>query len=238
MLFSRRNFLLVSTLLLHERGAYTQQTAQPPQFRLTVWTMRPLAIPLPTAQELETNSSRWTFLHGFDKPEIGMATDAKLLEAVRKANPLFSIYRFEQKSVTLVPPDTMTGAALTGGITFKIVVKLQGREAALAEIGHTSGKAIADEVRRLSTQETLLNVDIRIPHLDASLHPTSRMTATKGYRSVKPGFLYAENAALSYSTTLAHAGQNGMPDEYTVRQEPQDVVLFCLEHVTPKGENK
>ncbi len=238
MLFSRRDFLVSSAILLSENAASAQQVAQASQFRFTVWTIRPLVKRTPTPDELQKEALRWMVVQGFDKPQISIATDPKVLEALRKVNPLLSILRIEQKSVMTVQMDTVTAAVLTDGISFQIAVKVKEREAALAEIVQKTGKVRGEEFRRLSAQEIVIYVDLRIPHLDTPVHATPQATVIKGFRSVQPGFLYAANPDLSYTTILANAAQPGIPAEYKVRQRPSDLVLFCLEPVTRKGVRK
>ena len=238
MLFTRRHFLLLLALLLCPRTASAQQPPPPSHFRLTVWTIRPLVKRTPTPDELQKEALRWMVVQGFDKPQIQIASDPKVLDTLRKVNPLLSIPRIEQKSVVTVQIDTVTAAVLTGGISFQIVVKVKDRDVALAEIGQKTGKARTDEFGRLSAQEIIIQMNLHIPHLDAPVHTTPQTTVIKGLRSVKPGFLYAANPDLSYTTTLAHAAQPGIPEEYKVRQKPADIVLFCLEPIIQKGERK
>lgn len=238
MLLSRRNMLLLSALLLTEYAASAQPPVAVPQFRLTVWTIRPVAKTLPTSEELQKDLSRWAFLHGFDKDQIRITSDPKILEALQKANPLYSIPRFEQKKVVMVPVDTPTGAVMAGGAVVKITIKAKDQEATYAEITQAKGKEIADLFRRLPAQEMILLQEIQVPRLDTASHPTPKMSGSKGYTSVKLNLIYAEDSTVSYSSTLVRAGENGRPNEYKVQQQPKYIVLYCLEPMTRKGERK
>ncbi|MCW3052769.1 MAG: hypothetical protein JWN14_1939 [Chthonomonadales bacterium] len=238
MVVSRRNFLVVSTALLYQEVASAKQITRSAHFRFTVWTIRPLVKRAPTPEELKRDSRRWLDIQGLCAPEIGMAEDHKILEALRKRNPLLTIPRIEQKSAMNVSADTLSSVVLNGGMSFEVAVKVDGRETALTDLAQTHGKAMADEFRQLAARDTMIYTNIRIPVLDASLHPTSGVATSKGYRAVKPGLLYAVNPNLSYLTTLAHPEKPGISGGYMVRQRPNDIVFFCMEPLTQKGERK
>src|SRR5262249_44759554 len=152
--------------LLAGRVAPAYQNSKPVQYRLTVWTIRPLVKQLPTPQELQKNSLRWMVVQGFDRPQLQSTNDQKILDFVRKTNPLLTIPRIEQKSMVMVPADTQCSGSLPGGCTFTIEAKQKGLETALSDITKTNGKAIGEEFRRFSAQGILIYMDFRIPHLD------------------------------------------------------------------------
>lgn len=231
MSFSRRSFLCASTLLLGRTTATAYQAISESGFRFIVWTFRPVVKHTPTPDELEKNSIRWMKVLGFDKPYLRKTSDQKILHFLRSSNPLLTVPRIEQRLSVTCPPDTMISAPLTGGISFKMEVKVTGRETAISEIAKTNGAAIAEEFRGMAAQSAVIRIDTHIPNLDDPVPSVAHATVIKGYRGVKLGFIYAVNPDLSYETKLTRAGHAGMAAEYVVRQVPNDVVLFCLDPI-------
>jgi hypothetical protein len=210
-------------------------TPAAPTYRITVWVVRPLVKRPPSPQELEADSLRWMTIQGFAKPGIRCADDRKLLESLRRVNPLLSFPKIDQKTSAVVSSDTTWSAPLSGGISFKIEIKARRREAAIADLARTHGKTLADEFRRLTARQIVIHVDVRMPHRDEAASSPLQGSVYRGYRGVEPGVVQAVNPALSYEIIYPHANKPDAREQPVIRQKVGDIMLFCIEPMKEQG---
>ncbi|HLJ54738.1 MAG TPA: hypothetical protein VKT77_06825 [Chthonomonadaceae bacterium] len=235
-MLSRRDFCahgvsLGSLAALAQQPRPARRAKPASRFRLSVWVLRPVVRRVPMFRELNSDLHRWQTVRGFDSPQLSDLNDRKVLEHVRNSNPQLTIQNFEQKWTTTVQSGTWGAAPLAEGLALNVLVRADDREAALADIAKQHGKAISDEFRK-APDEIIVDLVGHIPHLGAT--PRERQPTGEditGYRMISPGFLYAVNPNIAFISTLARPPRAGLPNEYSVRQVPGDIVLYSLEPI-------
>src|SRR5580700_10074427 len=105
MFFLRQPIIVLLALLISEGVLPARQAGKTPQFRLTVWSIRPQVKRLPTADELRANPQSWMHIIGFDDAALKGASDDKILGYIRKENSFISLPGIDHKSVSTLAAD-------------------------------------------------------------------------------------------------------------------------------------
>lgn len=239
MTLPRWNFLFCAALLCCGRGAYAQQAAFAPQYRLTVWTITEM--PQPESIGAEKKTKLPALPADFNESEIPLTSDADLLVRLRLSRHQYLIPRLEQKTVVMLTANMLTDAKLVDGRILKL--KVPDRETALAEIGRQGPQWLVDGFRRQSEHKTLIYTETTLPLLDDAAKPmtaevqlangaTAKFSGWKrtGHGCIKPGFIYTIGSGDYYGGVRSQAAQVGKPDAL-ISVRPRALILYCLEQV-------
>lgn len=189
--------------------ASTSEQGEAPEFKVTVWLVRPVAKHIPTPKEQKTTWAAWSTLKlgGEGQP---FPNDATLLSHLRRDNPryVFDQLRFKQSSH--IAADSVWTASLPNRARYSATIHVQDRKVLESRMIARLNAAAASFWRHETASSVLLEQKAQFGRDETAIYGTSRVTMSPARN---PAFPWTSTAAPSEE--IRKVGGGGRQGEST-----------------------
>jgi hypothetical protein len=218
--------LFVSSLIASSALA-PQPPLSPPRYRVTVYTIRPIAKRLPSQEELANDLRKWCNIEGFVRSPQVLTNDDGLLKYLRAHNPHVTIPSITEKQSALINSDEVGRFRVRSGT---VNIRVCSRDRVQVIERHWKSAAQTDRARLSATASTTLIVHIGAV-FTAKLGSRESQATFDDYHALPPGATSLLGPGLRYGALRERGDTSNAP--LRLKQLVTDVVLIKVTPLRP-----